>query len=78
MSRTQTNDLFNIDAANDSISHLSYFSGWPKIKRGKNKGQTDISESPLAYKKIDDIIERQSELIKPIVKLMPIGVMIGK
>ena len=46
-----------------------------KIKKGKNL--FDLGESPLAYKNIDDVIESELDLIKPIVKLKPLGVVKG-
>ena len=46
-----------------------------KIKKGKNL--FDLGESPLAYKDIDEVIESELDLIKPIVKLNPLGVVKG-
>jgi tRNA-splicing ligase RtcB len=46
-----------------------------KIKKGKNL--FDLGESPLAYKNIDEVIESELDLIKPIVKLKPLGVVKG-
>ncbi|GIK60736.1 MAG: hypothetical protein HND39_12260 [Ignavibacteriota bacterium] len=34
----------------------------------------DLSESPLAYKNIDEVIEAELDLFKPLVKLRPQGV----
>jgi tRNA-splicing ligase RtcB len=77
-SRTDTTKTFTVKQANESIKHLWYFSGWPRISRGKLKGRKDISESPLAYKNIDDVIESQSDLVQVVYKLQPLAVMIGK
>ncbi len=48
--------------------------GW---KRKKGKGTFDFGEAPQAYKNIDDVINAQLDLIKPIVKLRPLGVVKG-
>ena len=54
---------------------------WGKLKKfGKKiKGGElfDLSESPLAYKNINEVIEAELDLIKPLVKLQPIGVVKG-
>ncbi len=34
----------------------------------------DLSEAPQAYKDIDAVIEAELDLIKPLVKLRPLGV----
>ena len=54
---------------------------WGKLKKIGRKLKTgelfDLSESPLAYKNIDEVIEAELDLIKPLVKLQPIGVVKG-
>ena len=54
---------------------------WGKLKKfgRKRKGGElfDLGESPLAYKNIDDVIQSELDLIKPIVKLRPLGVVKG-
>jgi len=42
------------------------------LDRGKNKGLKDVSESPGAYKDIDEVIKNEIDLIQPIVKLRPL------
>jgi tRNA-splicing ligase RtcB len=37
----------------------------------------DLSEAPQAYKNIDAVIEAEQDLIQPIVKLRPLGVVKG-
>ena len=46
-------------------------SEFSEISRGKNKGKKDVSESPGAYKDIEDVMSNQTDLVKPIVKLTP-------
>jgi tRNA-splicing ligase RtcB len=54
---------------------------WGKLKKfgRKMKGKAfyDFSESPLAYKNIDEVIQSELDLIKPLVKLKPLGVVKG-
>jgi tRNA-splicing ligase RtcB len=50
------------------------FKGWTKHSTKKMKGKTDLGEAPRAYKDIDMVIESQLDLIEPIMKLKPIGV----
>ncbi len=37
----------------------------------------DLSEAPMAYKDIEEVIENQKDLVKPLVKLTPLGVIKG-
>ena len=46
------------------------FGGWGTDR----KGRIDLSEAPQAYKDIDAVIEAELDLIKPLVKLRPLGV----
>jgi tRNA-splicing ligase RtcB len=53
------------------------FDRWHKA-RGHKKGLTyDFGEAPQAYKDIDAVIESQLDLIEPVVKLRPVGVIKG-
>lgn len=45
-------------------------------KRG-GRGLLDLSEAPQAYKDIDTVIANQRDLVEPIVKLRPLGVIKG-
>ena len=53
------------------------FDRWNKVRRGKTKGLYDLGEAPQAYKNIDAVIQAQTDLIYPIVKLHPLGVVKG-
>lgn len=56
------------------------FNGWNRWHgRGgrKMKGLLDLSEAPQAYKNIESVIEAQLDLIEPLVKLYPLGVLKG-
>ena len=50
---------------------------WNKVRRGKTKGMYDLGEAPQAYKDIDVVINSELDLINPIVKLKPLGVVKG-
>jgi tRNA-splicing ligase RtcB len=41
------------------------------------KGRIDLGEAPQAYKDIDEVIESQLDLIEPVTKLIPLGVIKG-
>jgi tRNA-splicing ligase RtcB len=73
MQATRTLTPEECDKAMDGI----VYDRWSKVKRGKTKGMYDLSEAPQAYKNIDAVIEAQQDLIKPIVKLRPLGVVKG-
>lgn len=66
MSRKQANKILDEKTANESMQGI-FFTGW--------KG--DYSEAPLAYKDIETVLANQSDLVKPLVKLKPLGVMKG-
>jgi len=73
MQATRTLTPEECDQAMDGI----VYDRWSKVKRGKTKGMYDLSEAPQAYKNIDEVIEAEQDLIQPIVKLKPLGVVKG-
>ncbi len=66
LGRKQANRVFTEETANRAMEGI-YFKGW--------KG--DYSEAPMAYKDIEEVIHNQRDLIKPLFKLSPLGVMKG-
>jgi tRNA-splicing ligase RtcB len=50
---------------------------WSRLRRGKWKGQIDLSEAPGAYKDIEEVIANEADLVTPIVKLTPLAVLKG-
>jgi tRNA-splicing ligase RtcB len=66
MSRKEANRILDEKRANESMRGI-FFTGW--------KG--DYSEAPAAYKDIETVLANQSDLVKPLVKLQPLGVMKG-
>ena len=58
------------------------FDRWSKLRSRKRKQKRDrnlldLSEAPPAYKDIDKVIEAELDLIEPVVKLSPLGVIKG-
>jgi len=49
------------------------FGGWGVDR----KGNPDISEAPGAYKDIETVMAAQEDLVRPMLKLTPIGVVKG-
>ena len=76
MSRTQASDTLTEEECNKTMENV-VFGGWGKVGRGKLKGSADLSESPLAYKDIDEVLESEKDLVKIRVKLTPIANMKG-
>lgn len=72
MSRNKFNRTYSEDECNKQIKNIE-FSGWSRDR----KGNPDLSEAPAAYKDIDEIIDAQSDLVKPLVTLNPLGVLKG-
>lgn len=61
----------------DQVMQGIVYDRWNKVRRGKSKGMYDLGEAPQAYKNIDGVIEAQLDLIKPLHKLRPLGVVKG-
>ena len=55
------------------------FDRWGRMKgrKSRNEALWDLSEAPAAYKNIDSVISAELDLIEPLVKLMPAGVIKG-
>jgi len=53
------------------------FDGFRRLKGKKEQALYDLEEAPLAYKNIDEVISQELDLIKPRVKLYPLGVLKG-
>ena len=72
MGRGQANRTLSVDDCNKAMQGI-VFSGFKKNK----KGQHQVDEAPMCYKDIDDVIQSETDLVEPIVKLYPIGVIKG-
>lgn len=66
MSRKMANKLITKEMADKAMEGIVH-KGW----RG------DLSEAPMAYKDIEEVITNQKDLVKPVVKLTPLGVVKG-
>ncbi len=76
MSRTDASKKLTKEECDKSMKGI-ICGRWNKIKRGKLKGEYDLSEAPGAYKNINVVISEQKDLVTPIVKLEPIGSLKG-
>ncbi len=76
MGRMQATRALTPEECDKAMEGIVY-DRWSKVKRGKTKGMVDLSEAPQAYKDIDAVIEAELDLIKPLVKLRPLGVVKG-
>jgi len=68
----------NIDPS-DAIKAMEgiSFKGYSGHSRGSLKGKLDLSESPLAYKDIEEVIKAEEDLVEVVDRLMPIAAMKG-
>ncbi len=70
--------LDDCEAAMGNVVHDRWHKLKGKFNRKNQNGKLyDFGESPLAYKNIDLVIEAEKDLIEPLVKLEPIGVVKG-
>jgi len=76
MSRTEASKTLTPQDC-DTAMGVVVFDRWSKVRRGKGKGEYDLGEAPQAYKNIDDVIQSELDLIRPVVKLRPLAVVKG-
>ncbi|NLZ63773.1 MAG: RtcB family protein [Lentisphaerae bacterium] len=78
MSRTAASANLTLEECNAAMEGI-VFERWSKYKGfdKRHKGRLDLSEAPQAYKPIDEVIAAQSDLVEPIVRLMPLAVLKG-
>ncbi len=80
MGRSEASRKLSIDECNKAMEGIA-FDRWGKFKskwkRKNNANLHDLSEAPLAYKNIDDVIAAELDLIQVEVKLRPLGVVKG-
>lgn len=72
MGRKDASRRFTVEECDKAMEGV-VFGRWGKDRKGK----IDLGETPQAYKDIDMVIEAQRDLIKPLVKLRPLGVVKG-
>lgn len=72
MSRSEASRVLTEGECNEAMKGI-VFGRWGNDR----KGNKDFGEAPQAYKNIDEVICAESDLMKPIIKLTPIGVIKG-
>lgn len=78
MSRTMANGTLSVESCDAAMSGIVYERwGYSKRRAKDGKKQYDLSEAPQAYKDIDAVIAAELDLIEPIVRLEPLGVLKG-
>ncbi len=76
MGRMEASRLLTPEECDKAMGTVVY-DRWNKARRGKGKGSYDLGEAPQAYKDIDAVIASELDLIEPVVKLRPLGVVKG-
>ena len=76
MSRSAASTTLTEDECNKAMEGI-VCERWSRVRRGKAKGQLDLSEAPGAYKDIEEVISNEADLVKPIVRLTPLAVLKG-
>lgn len=80
MGRKDASRRLTLEECNQAMEGIVY-DRWQKAKGfGKKKGNDamyDFGEAPQAYKNIDSVMQSQLDLVEPVVKLRPIGVIKG-
>lgn len=80
MGRGEASRTLSVEACDKAMEGI-VFDRWNKFRsKWKKKGEKnlfDLSEAPLAYKDIDEVIESELDLVEPVVKLGPLGVVKG-
>ena len=73
-----TAETFSEDDYRDKLLDEGYSEVTARmLAKKKKESLTDLSESPLAYKDIDEVMKAQEDLVEIQVKLRPIAVVKG-
>lgn len=80
MGRGEASRNLSVEECDRAMNGIA-FDRWSKLrskwKKGGDNGLLDLSEAPLAYKDIDEVIKSELDLIEPVVKLSPLAVVKG-
>ena len=78
MGRLEASRTLSREACDRAMEGIVFF-GWQPLRgRGKKgRGLLDLSEAPQAYKDIDEVIAAERDLVEPLVRLRPLGVLKG-
>ena len=78
LGRAEACRRLSVDECDRAMEGVVFDRWQPWHGRGKKKGgMLDLSEAPLAYKDIDSVIDAEDDLVKPLVRLRPLGVVKG-
>ncbi|MHC6204502.1 RtcB family protein [Breznakiellaceae bacterium SP9] len=78
LGRSEANRSLTVEECDAAMGDVVYDRfGFSKVRGTDGKKLHDLSEAPLAYKNIDTVIEAESDLIKPLVRLQPLAVVKG-
>jgi tRNA-splicing ligase RtcB len=78
LGRAQANRTLTVEECDSAMRGIVYDRfGFSRTRGPDGKKLHDLSEAPPAYKNIDAVIEAESDLVKPIVKLAPLAVVKG-
>jgi len=72
MGRLEASRTLTVEECNRDMEGI-FFQGWGRDR----KGNVDLGEAPQAYKDINAVIDAERDLVTPIIKLTPIGVVKG-
>jgi tRNA-splicing ligase RtcB len=79
MGRGEASRTLKVEECDKAMEGI-VFDRWSYAKqwiRGKKRNFLDLSEAPQAYKDINKVIADESDLVEPVVKLQPLGVIKG-
>jgi len=80
MGRKEADRRLSVEECDRAMAGI-VFDRWHRAgghgRRGGRGGALDLSEAPQAYKDIDTVIANQRDLVEPVVKLRPLGVIKG-
>lgn len=78
MSRTKASATFDKEECDSAMSGIVWDGFKKKRGRKKKDGEKyDLSETPQAYKNIDEVMAAQVDLVEPVVKLQTLAVLKG-
>ena len=72
MGRADASRTLTVEECDKAMEGI-VFGRWGKDR----KGRIDLGEAPQAYKNIENVIGAEADLVKPLVKLTPLGVIKG-
>jgi tRNA-splicing ligase RtcB len=78
LGRSQANHSLTLEECDAAMQGIVYdrFS-FSRVRGPGGQKLHDLSEAPLAYKDIDVVIAAESDLVKPLVRLLPLAVVKG-